>query len=145
MSLEYRILLVEDNPDHALLATEAIEAVHGGRVRIHHAHDADDALEFLADAREPLPNLMLVDIKMPGLGGFGFLERVKSDTDLRVIPIVMLSSSDDERDIARSYGLGSNSFVTKPVGAPELFERVSQIPSYWFGVNTPPPHAGAAG
>jgi CheY-like chemotaxis protein len=70
--------------------------------------------------------------------GFEVFRRLKDDEALRAVPVVMLTSSADERDVRRSYGLGSNSYVTKPVGGTALRSLVAQIPSYWFGVNTPP-------
>jgi CheY-like chemotaxis protein len=137
------VLLAEDNPDHALITTEALESAHGYDVRIEAVEDGEAALSFLDDPRQPLPNLILLDIQMPRLDGFETLKRIKRDPVLQVIPVVMLTSSNDERDVARSYGLGSNSFVTKPVGTNELHERLAQIPSYWFGVNTPPVEVAA--
>ena len=140
--MTHTILLAEDNPDHALLTTEAIESAHGTDIDIHIARDGQEALDFLFRKGEftgaPTPNLVLLDIKMPVVDGFDVLERLKGDDRLRVVPVVMLTSSDDERDIAHSYGLGSNSYVTKPVDAESLFETVSRIPAYWFGVNAPP-------
>ena len=135
---KHLILLVDDDPDHALLAREAIESVHGGAIDIVHASDGPAALELLTPA-DRLPNLILLDINMPGLDGFEVLRRIKGDERLRVIPVVMLTSSNDERDVARSYGLGSNSYVQKPVGNDDLYRCVSSIPAYWFGLNVPPP------
>lgn len=135
------VLLVEDNADHALLTTEAIEAAHCNDVEVIVARDGLQAVDYLfatADDPRPLPSLVLLDIKLPGLDGFQVLERIKSDPHLHVIPVVMLTTSDDERDIALSYGLGSNSFITKPVEPGALFAVVSKIPSYWFSVNVPP-------
>jgi two-component system response regulator len=129
-----RILLVEDNPDHALLTTEAVLSVHGVDVEVIHAPGGREALEMLFDDGL-VPDLVLLDVKMPEVDGFDVLRRIKEDERLRVIPIVMLTSSDDERDVAKSYGLGSNSFVQKPVDADALHDRVSHIPSYWFNVN----------
>ena len=138
----HTILLAEDNPDHALLAREALEAVHGDSVEIHVVRDGLEALEYLFGSGDvpppPPPHLILLDIQMPGATGFEVLERVKADEKLRVIPVVMLTSSDDERDIARSYGLGTNSYVTKPIEADALYDRISRIPSYWFRVNSLP-------
>ena len=138
----HTILLAEDNPDHALLAREALEAVHGDSVEIHVVRDGLEALEYLFGSGDvpppPPPHLILLDIQMPGATGFEVLERVKADEKLRVIPVVMLTSSDDERDIARIYGLGTNSYVTKPIEADALYDRISRIPSYWFRVNSLP-------
>ena len=139
----HTILLVEDNPDHALLALEALEAVHGATVDVRVASDGQQALDFLFRAEgfedAATPNLILLDIQLPLVDGFEVLARVKADDRLRVIPTVMLTTSENERDILRSYGLGSNSYVTKPVDAEALFERIGQLPSYWFNVNALPP------
>ena len=142
----YTLLLAEDNPDHALLTAEALEAVQGVDVDVETVCDGQEALDYLfrvpgyEDARTP--SLVLLDIKMPAVDGFAVLRRLKADQRLRVIPVIMLTSSGDDRDIALSYELGSNSYVQKPVGASALFDRVSEIPSYWFGVNVPPGEGG---
>ena len=141
----YLVLVAEDNPDHALLTAEAIESTHGPDVELRVFQNGAEALAYLSDETNRLPGLILLDIQMPELDGFATLEGIKSDPRLRVIPVVMLTSSDDERDIARSYGLGTNSYVTKPLGADELAERIAQIPSYWFGINTPPADGGDGG
>lgn len=132
------VLVAEDNPDHALLTVEALETAHDDRIDVHVVADGQEALDYLADPSAGLPNLILLDIRMPRLDGFATLAAIKQHPTLRVIPVVMLTSSDDERDIANSYGLGSNSYVTKPVGIGELLDRIGRIPSYWFGVNTLP-------
>lgn len=136
---KHTIMLVEDNPDHALLAAEAIEAIHAD-VTVELVPGGDDALELLLDrALGELPKLILLDVKMAGLSGFDVLERLKGDPRLRSIPVVMLTSSADVGDVQRSYELGSNSYVQKPVGANALYDRVGALPDYWLGVNTPPP------
>jgi CheY-like chemotaxis protein len=133
------IMLVEDNADHALLAVEALEA-RGADVEIQVVNDGEEALQQLVErASRDLPQVILLDVKMAGLDGFAVLERLKQDTRLRAIPVVMLTSSNDARDVQRSYELGSNSYVQKPVGTGELYDRVSEIPRYWLDVNTPPP------
>ncbi|MDX6475668.1 MAG: hypothetical protein QOH95_1179 [Gaiellaceae bacterium] len=132
-----RILLVEDNVDHALLTIDALESIHNDAVEIRVACDGREALSILFD-EQWTPGLVLLDIQMPVLDGFDVLRRLKTDESLRVVPVVMLTSSADERDVSRSYDLGSNSYVTKPVGGAALRSVVAQIPSYWFGVNTPP-------
>ena len=101
---------------------------------------SEQALQRLVErASSDLPQVILLDVKMAGLDGFEVLERLKSDDRLRAIPVVMLTSSSDVRDVQRSYELGSNSYVQKPIGAGELYDRVSEIPRYWLDVNTPPP------
>jgi two-component system response regulator len=133
----HRILVVEDNPDHALLIVDAIESTHGEAVEVRVARNGREAFEIVFDEKW-IPELVLLDIQMPIVDGFEVLRRLKADGVLRAVPVVMLSSSAEERDVSRSYGLGSNSYVTKPVGGAALRSLVAQIPSYWFGVNTPP-------
>jgi CheY-like chemotaxis protein len=133
------VLLVDDNPDHVLLTCEAIASAHGDDVQVDVANDGYAAIEMLEKAIAPggsgLPRLVLLDINMPGIDGFEVLRAIKQHQSMHVVPVVMLTSSEDEADIARSYGLGSNSYVTKPVDAEALRDRVSKIPSYWFDVN----------
>jgi two-component system, response regulator len=133
----HRILVADDNADHALLTVDALHSAHGESVDVRVARDGREALEIVFDERW-IPELVLLDIQMPIVDGFEVLRRLKNDDALRAVPVVMLTSSADERDVRRSYGLGSNSYVTKPVGGTALRSLVAQIPSYWFGVNTPP-------
>jgi two-component system, response regulator len=132
-----RILVGDDNVDHALLTVDALESVDVGPIEIRVAQDGREALELVFD-QQWIPDLVLLDLQLPVVDGFEVLRRLKSDETLHTVPVVMLTSSADERDVSRSYGLGSNSFVTKPVGGAALRSVVAQIPSYWFGVNTPP-------
>ena len=133
----HRILVADDNPDHALLTVDALEAAHGKPVEVRVARDGREALKILFD-EQWVPGLVLLDIQMPIVDGFEVLRRLKADSVLRAVPVVMLTSSSDEQDVCRSYDLGSNSYVTKPVGGAALRSLVAQIPPDWFGVNTPP-------
>jgi CheY-like chemotaxis protein len=135
------ILLAEDNPDHALLTTEALASGADGR-GVHVVRDGQELLDYLQRALEPggrMPKLIILDLQMPGIDGFEVLRRVKQDERLRTIPIVVLTSSGAPEDIERSYDLGSNSYVQKPVEPGALHERVAEIPFYWFDVNALPP------
>jgi two-component system response regulator len=136
------ILLVEDNPDHALVVVDAL-GLSPEDVAVEIARDGGEALDYLFSGRNPMPALVLLDVKMPVADGFEVLERIKSDERLRVIPVVMLTTTSDGRDIARCYELGTNSFVSKPIDAEELRARVSQIPAYWLDVNTSPAVLGS--
>jgi len=133
-----RILLVDDNRDHVLLALEALDLL-AGAVEVDVVHDGGAALEYLFSPDTPTPSLVLLDVKLPVADGFEVLRRIKSDDRLRAVPVVMLTSSSAEGDVARSYDLGSNSFVSKPMDAGELHRVVAELPAYWLGVNTPPP------
>jgi two-component system response regulator len=137
MTPTHTILLVEDNPDHALLVLDALD-LSPEDVDVELARDGGEALDYLFSGNNPIPSLVLLDVKMPVADGFEVLERIKNDERLRVVPVVMLTTTSDGRDIARCYELGSNSFVSKPIDAVELRERIAQIPSYWLDVNIPP-------
>jgi CheY-like chemotaxis protein len=132
------ILLVEDNRDHVLLALEALELL-AEDVTVHVVHDGRAALDYLLAPDTPPPALVLLDVKLPLVDGFEVLRRIRSDERLRLVPVVMLTSSSAENDVARSYDLGSNSFVSKPTDAGALHRVVAALPSYWLRVNTPPP------
>jgi two-component system response regulator len=135
--MPHTILLVEDNPDHALVVLDALDLAPEN-VTVEIARDGGEALDYLFSEEHPMPALVLLDVKLPVADGFEVLERIKSDERLRVIPVVMLTTTSDGRDVARCYELGTNSFVSKPVDAAELRDRIAQIPSYWLDVNTVP-------
>jgi two-component system response regulator len=97
----HRILVVEDNPDHALLIVDAIESTHGEAVEVRVARNGREAFEIVFDEKW-IPELVLLDIQMPIVDGFEVLRRLKADGVLRAVPVVMLSSSAEERDVSRS-------------------------------------------
>jgi len=132
------ILLVDDNRDHVLLALEALDLL-ADDVEVVVRNDGGAALDYLFDPASPTPSLVLLDVKLPVADGFEVLRRIKSDDRLRAVPVVMLTSSSAEGDVARSYALGSNSFVSKPMDAGELHRLVAELPAYRLGVDTPPP------
>jgi CheY-like chemotaxis protein len=131
------ILLVEDSPDDADLT---IDALRDGRVRnrITHLEDGVEALAFLrregkyADA--PRPDLILLDLNLPRLSGREVLAAVKQDPDLRRIPVVIMTSSDDEKDILAAYNLYVNCYVTKPVDLDQFIGVVKSIENFWFSI-----------
>jgi DNA-binding response OmpR family regulator len=120
----WRILLAEDDDDHALLIEMALERAADARVEVLRARDGDEAV---ARAREEDPDLILLDLKMPGRGGHEVLEALKGDEVLKVIPVAVLTSSDRDEDMARSYGLGGNHFLTKPENPMELEARLRAL------------------
>lgn len=124
-----RILVADDNQDHALLTVDALSTMLAPDAEVRVAHDGCEALAIVFDEGW-LPELVLLDIQMPGANGFEVLERLKADDRLRLVPVVMLTTSSDDRDVYRSYGLGSDRYVTKPVNVAALRELVSQTPSY---------------
>lgn len=137
MSRPIRVLLVEDNPGDADLTRETLESgkLH---VDITVAIDGAQALEMLLRegpyATAAKPDLILLDLNLPRLDGRQVLAVVKQREDLRAIPVVILTSSDAEHDIAGVYGLGANCYVTKPVGLTAFQEIVRSVEAFWFTV-----------
>ena len=135
------ILLVEDNPDHAELTMKTLS---GGKLlnQVFWVQDGAEALDYLwrrngyADPeKSPRPGLILLDIKLPKVDGIEVLKQIKSDETLRRIPTVMLTTSERDEEMIKSYGLGANSFVTKPVNFGAFVETIKQIELYWVLTN----------
>ena len=105
------IVLAEDDDDDALLIERALEKAADVPVEIRRARNGDEALTLLS---ERAPDLLLLDLNMPGMTGHEALERIKGDSRLRSVPVAVLTVSDSDEDIAKSYGLGGNHFITKP-------------------------------
>ena len=120
----WRIVLAEDNDDHALLIERALDRAASRPVDLHRAENGDEALELVERIR---PDLVLLDLRMPGRSGHEVLESLKGDDDLRRIPVAVLTSSDRDEDVARSYGLGGNHFITKPENPAELERRLETL------------------
>jgi len=118
------IVLAEDNDDHALLIEMALERAAGIPVDVRRALNGEEAVQLI---EESVPDLLLLDLKMPGMAGHEVLERVKGDDVLRKIPVAVLTSSDQDEDVARSYQLGGNHFITKPESPAELEERLRAL------------------
>jgi len=131
-----RVLMVEDNPGDVDLTREALEASRTG-IELTVARDGVEAMDILrggGGVSRPRPDLILLDLNLPRKGGRETLAEIKGDEDLRYIPVVILTSSDAERDIAESYALGANCYVTKS-GDLRAFRRVvSAVDGFWFGV-----------
>lgn len=144
MSLK-TILLVEDNPQDEMLTLRALHKANVAN-RIDVARDGQQALDYLfrqgafADRTGPdLPTVMVLDIALPRLTGLEVLERLRADARTRLLPVVILTSSDDEEDRLRSYRNGANSFVRKPVDFGAFAETVARLGVYWLATNEPPP------
>jgi len=129
------ILLVEDNPGDARLTREALSQSKVSN-NLHHARDGEEAMRFLRRegqfANAPTPDLVLLDLNLPRRDGREVLEDVKRDPLLKHIPIVVLTSSEAEEDILRSYRLHANCFITKPVDLEQLTRVVQAIEQFWF-------------
>ena len=134
-----RILLVEDNPIDARATVRAAQQLRISN-EIDVVTDGDQALDYLRSrAHGELPDLMLLDLNLPGLDGHDVLREVRGDDRLRRIPVVVLTTSEDEADILASYDLGANAFVTKPVGMDAWVEVASKIEGFWFSLVRLPP------
>lgn len=138
------ILLVEDNPDDADLTIRALKK-NNLTNPIVVAEDGVEALDFIFgtgahEGRDPgeWPQVVLLDLKLPRVDGIQVLERIREDERTRYMPVVVLTSSDEESDLMRSYTLFANSYVQKPVGFDPFTEAVAQIGLYWALVNKPP-------
>ena len=139
------ILLVEDNDDDVELT---LRALRRNRVanRVDVVRDGAEALDYLfatgsysgRDVRDA-PNLVLLDLKLPKVGGLEVLERLRADPRTRRLPVVILTSSNVESDLARSYDLGANSYIRKPVDFTQFMEAVNQLGLYWLVLNETPP------
>jgi CheY-like chemotaxis protein len=139
------ILLVEDNPQDEMLTLRALRRANIAN-RIDVVRDGQQALDYLfregdyAEREAPeLPTVMLLDIGLPRLSGLEVLERLRADPRTALLPVVILTSSDDERDRLKSYENGCNSFVHKPVDFAEFAETVARLGVYWLATNQPPP------
>lgn len=140
---EVEILLVEDNPQDAELTIRSLRKKNLAN-RLHHVRDGAEALEFLfctgayAGRRvEDTPKIVLLDRKLPKVDGLEVLQRMKSDDRLNAVPVAILTSSREERDVFASYRLGVNSYIVKPVDFEKFTDAVTQLGLYWLLLNHP--------
>jgi len=141
---EVEILLVEDDPGDAELALRALQK-HRLANRVVHVADGEHALDFVfcrnayADREmKSGPRVVILDLKLPKVDGLEVLRTMKADPETRVIPVVVLTSSREERDIVESYRLGVNSYIVKPVDFDKFVEAVKELGLYWLLLNQPP-------
>lgn len=135
------ILLVEDNPDDEELTLLAFRKNNISNT-IHVARDGAEALEFLfgeEGRNTPLPSIVLLDLNLPKVDGLEVLRRIRSEERTRLLPVVILTSSKEDRDRFDSYSLGCNSYVRKPVSFAEFVEAARQLGLYWLLINETPP------
>jgi CheY-like chemotaxis protein len=141
MNREAQILLVEDNPMDVALTINAFKEAHLSN-EIHVVGSSEEALGYIKGEGaysdrmiHPLPDIILLDLKMPGLGGFEFLKIIKSSPLLKRIPVIILTTSRNEEDIARSYDYGANSYLVKPINFDGFQKVVAEVSDYWFTLN----------
>lgn len=139
------ILLVEDNPDDEALTLRALMKNNIGN-KLAVVRDGAEALEFIFCTgayanrdRNDKPQVILLDINLPKVDGLEILRRIRADENTRLLPVVILTSSKEEQDMIRSYSLGANSYVRKPVDFDQFVEAVRQLGLYWLILNEAPP------
>jgi len=139
-----KILLVEDNTDDVLLTLRALQRANIlNEVVV--ARDGTEALDYLTsqgqyagrDSKD-LPVVVLLDLKMPRMGGLEFLEKVRNVDDLKFLPVVILTSSNEDRDVCESYNLGANSYIQKPVDFDQFVQAIRTLGLYWLVFNVSP-------
>lgn len=145
MDADRVILLVEDNPDDVALTLRALKR-NNLLNEVVVVHDGAEALEYLFgkgkyDGRDLslMPVVVLLDLNLPKIGGLEVLKQIRSDELTRLLPVVILTSSKEERDMVESYSLGANSYIIKPVDFNQFMEAVRQLGLYWLLWNNPPP------
>lgn len=146
---EVEILLVEDNPEDAELTIRTLRKRNLAN-RLHHVEDGAAALDFLFGRGQfagrdvsTRPKVVLLDLKLPKVDGLEVLRAIKEDSRTRDVPVVVITSSKEDRDLDEAYRLGANSYVVKPVDFDQFSEAVGQLGLYWVLINEPPRAAGS--
>jgi len=141
--------LVEDNPDHAEL-TKSCLAQYAMAGRVVHLTDGSEAIDYLMPpggapdtARSPLPALVLLDLRLPKVGGLEVLRTMRKSDRLRLLPVVILTTSEAERDVREAYECGANGYAVKPIDYGQLQQLIADICSFWLMWNRLPPIAAA--
>jgi len=139
------ILLVEDNPDDELLAIRALEK-NNIMNEVVVARDGTEALDYLFGAgayagrdMSVMPQIILLDLKLPKIDGLEVLRRLRNDERTKLLPVVVLTSSKEDRDLTECYSLGANSYICKPVNFAQFTEAIRQLGLYWLVLNESPP------
>ncbi|MCZ7646035.1 MAG: response regulator [Planctomycetota bacterium] len=141
------ILLVEDNPDDEALTLRAFKK-HSICNEVQVVRDGQEALDYLfreaahagRDSSE-MPTVVLLDLNLPKLDGLEVLKRLRADARTKLLPVIILTSSKEEQDVLRGYGLGANSYIRKPVDFQQFLDAVGQLGLYWLLLNESPPRA----
>jgi len=138
------VMLVEDNVDHAELVIRTMEE-HRIANKVHHFMDGQSALDYLFHRGEfsdphqsPRPHVILLDLRLPRVDGIDVLRAIKENEDLKTIPVVVLTTSEAEKDVAKAYYNHANSYLVKPVGFEEFKKLMDDLGFYWLGWNTNP-------
>ncbi len=144
------ILLVEDNPMDETLTLRALKK-NNVMNKVVVVHDGAEALDYLfgtgthaSRALTDLPAVILLDLKLPKIDGLEVLKRIRAGEKTKLVPVVILTSSKEQRDLVEGYGSGANSYVRKPVEFTEFAEAIRQVGLYWLILNEPPPPEGGA-
>jgi DNA-binding response OmpR family regulator len=144
MSSVGRILMVEDDPKDVELSLNALEEYNlANEVVV--THDGEEALDYLhcrgkfADRTDGLPAVLLLDLKLPKVNGLEVLQHIRASEKLKMIPVVVLTSSHEEKDMVASYKLGVNAYVVKPVDFHEFVNAIKELGVFWAVINQPPP------
>ncbi len=147
MNKQPTILLVEDNPDHEALAIRALKKNNIAN-NISVARDGQEALDVLIPAKNAariIPQVVLLDLKLPKVDGLDVLRQLRNDDRTKLLPVVVLTSSDEEDDMVKSYQLGANSYIRKPVDFVSFMEATKQLGMYWLVLNESPAAGSTAG
>ncbi len=132
---DVEILLVDDDPDDVTLAMRALARQNLAN-RVHVVSDGAEAITYLRDSARP--RLVLLDLKLPKVTGLEVLAQIRNDPRLKTLPVVILTSSREEPDVARAYALGANSYIVKPVDFEQFLRAVSEVGMYWLLINQSP-------
>jgi two-component system, response regulator len=133
------IFLVEDDPDDEMLAIRALKK-NNILNRVVVAHDGEEALKTLYDTQPAIrPTIIILDIKLPKIDGLQVLKQIRSHPKTKLLPVVILTSSKEERDLVESYSIGCNSYIRKPVNFEEFMHAIQQLGLYWLLLNEAPP------
>ena len=132
------ILLVEDNPDDEKLTLRALKE-HNVTNPVEVALDGQEAIDILFDPARRLPALVLLDLRLPKVGGLEVLRRLRADPARKLVPVVILTSSQEESDLVQGYSFGANSYIRKPVDFKQFSAAVSHLSMYWLLLNEAPP------
>ena len=141
-SLDKSILIIEDNPDDGLLTMRALKKLNYKNIQL--VENGSQALDFLynenagKDNERRLPDLILLDLNLPIIDGFTILKKIRSDDSTKYIPVIVLTSSGEDKDIKESYDLGASSYIQKPVDFIEFEKAAVLISEYWLTLNVTP-------